>query len=165
MKLYEIATEYREIQAALEESGGELTPEIEARLTGNQETLAQKMESIAKLDAEWQAECRSCLEESERIGKLHDARMGAIESLRAYALRCLQSAGIKKVETPLFVISRQANPARVVVDDEDAIPAKFWIEKITSSISKDAIKDSIKAHPESPIPGVHLETRESLRIK
>ena len=55
MKLYEIATEYREIQAALEESGGELTPEIEARLTGNQETLAQKMESIAKLDAEWQA--------------------------------------------------------------------------------------------------------------
>lgn len=182
MKLYEIAGEYREIQAALEEAGGELTQEIEARLNVNQETLAQKLENIAKLDAELQAYCAACMEEVARLKALASSRERASDSLRAYALCCLQAAGIKKVETPLFIISRQANPARVVIDDEESIPIEFFSFSIDKKLSWDEVPEAfredcanylnkailkkyLETHPEITIPGVHLEAGESLRIK
>ncbi|MEW6234725.1 MAG: siphovirus Gp157 family protein [Candidatus Omnitrophota bacterium] len=180
MKLYEISQQYEEIMAELEGTEGALTPEIQQRLDAVEDDLKRKVENIACLIRQFQADGETCKSESERLTALRKSRERAAEGLKAYALGQLQRLGLKKVETELFVVSRQANPERVVIDDENELPGLFFTAKLTMPFvelpeelrpranrepDKTLIKKFIEAHPDAPIPGVHLEAGESLRIR
>jgi hypothetical protein len=97
------------------------------------------------------------------------ARRKALEtraaSLRRYLLENMLHAGIKRVECPEFVIAVRDNPPAVEVFDADQIPAEFTYmpDPPAPLISKNAIKDAIKAGRE--VPGARLTQGQRLEIK
>ena len=97
-------------------------------------------------------------EVAERIQKRAD-------SIRAYLLFHMQAITQKRIETPEVVIRRQNNPAAVVVTDEHAIPAQFWVqpEPPPLRIDKKAIKAAIDAG--ARVEGAYVEAGEHLRIE
>jgi len=180
MKLYEISHQYEEIMSELESTEGVLTPEIEQRLDAVEDILQQKMENIACLIRQFQADGELCKSECNRLTALRKSRERAADGLKAYALANLQRMNLKKVEAGRFVISRQSNPERVVIDNEDEVLSKFWIGKLTlpvneipeelidiavREVNKTAIKEYHKNYPQEEITGIHFELGESLRIR
>ena len=100
------------------------------------------------------------------------ARKAAIESrvqqIKTYLLRNMQQADILKIECPYFKISRQKNPAKVVIDDEKLIPISYWRQPPVPpppepKPDKKEILDDLKQGV--VIEGVHLEQNERLVIK
>lgn len=86
-------------------------------------------------------------------------------SLKAYLQFHFQAMGKTKLENELFVIKLAKNPPSVVIDDERAIPEKYWIQPPAPPrrIEKSAIAADIKAGHE--VPGAHTFQGERLEIK
>ena len=115
LTLYQISDEQRRINAMLEETGGELTPELEEALaiTRMEERLVEAMQTFDRPKVE-------------------------MDTMKLY---------LRKSE-------------RVVIDDENAVPADCKTIKV--EVSKTALKAHIKAGEDC---GAHLEENQSLQIK
>jgi hypothetical protein len=87
------------------------------------------------------------------------------ESLKAYALTQLKAAGISKVEHPLLRMSIKRNPAKVVVDFEDSIPAEYMKQPDPPPPKPDkaAIREALQSGLD--VAGAHLEWGDRLEIK
>lgn len=162
MKLYELTAEYDRLRDLADQAG---TPEDERAFM---DTLAAiggeldaKVDRIAALMAEFDADAEALKHEEQRL----EARRKAIESNRSrlsdYCLRCLKDAGIAKVKGDRFTVLIQANPPKVVVDEESKIPSTFWIAKPV--LDRAGISLALKNGQE--VPGARLERGESLRIR
>lgn len=81
---------------------------------------------------------------------------------RALIDRVLEALDVPKVELDIATLSRRPSPARVVIANEEAIPAEFW--RVTRSPDKNAIKAALKDG--TTIPGAFLSNGEpSLTIR
>lgn len=104
------------------------------------------------------------------------------ENLSRYILETMLRTGIKKIEGPALKISHQLNPAKVVIDDEGAIPPSFWRQPPPPEmeIDKAAIKEAIEEHQRRheaaqtlkqeffephPVPGARIVREPRLVIK
>lgn len=81
---------------------------------------------------------------------------------KGYLLTNMQKLDITKIECPLFTITRKKNPHKVVIDNEDKIPAEFKTTQEVVSIDKKGIKQALK---DGPVSWAHLEQGESVTIK
>lgn len=86
-------------------------------------------------------------------------------NLRAYMLNHMKVAGITKIEGPLLRISIKKNPAKVVIDFEDSIPAEYMRqpEPPPPAPDKAAIKAALQDGKD--VPGAHLEQGERVEVK
>ncbi|MBQ1524142.1 MAG: siphovirus Gp157 family protein, partial [Firmicutes bacterium] len=75
-----------EVSEALEESGGELTPEIEEKLESSKLTKVEVADGIKTLMAKVKTEDAALAEEIKRLQALKKARATALESLKRYLL-------------------------------------------------------------------------------
>ena len=162
--LYTLAAEYRSAADAL------------ADLELDEQTVADTMESLGgdlQTKAVNVAAFARNLEASAAAIKEAEAAMTArrksIEALaarlRAYLLDCMQMAGVKSVECPWFKIAQRENPARVVIDAVDLIPANYMRQPPAPPPEPDKtlIGNTIKAGGE--VPGAHMERGVRLEIK
>jgi len=100
--------------------------------------------------------------------KDQSARAKAIQhradGLRSYLHRCMEEAGIEKIEGPGISLSFRKSSA-VAIDEPGLIPVQFMRtpEPPPPAPDKKAIADAIKAGVE--VPGAHIEHRRSLQIK
>ena len=69
----------------------------------------------------------------------------------------------KKIETATGAFTIKNNPASLIIDDKNLIPARFIKTEQIDKIEKGEIKKAIKNGEE--IAGVHLETSQSLLIR
>lgn len=74
----------------------------------------------------------------------------------------LNRMGKKSVLTERGQMKIKKNPPKVIIDDEFSIPQQFIRQTITETIDKKAVKATISSG--TPVPGVHLESGESLVI-
>ncbi|WP_225748259.1 siphovirus Gp157 family protein [Eikenella sp. Marseille-P7795] len=83
--------------------------------------------------------------------------------LKSYLAANMKRSGIREIKADdgTFTSKFQKNPPAVTVYDEKQIPEEYWVAK--KEISKSVLKEAIKSGKE--IPGVKLESSESLRIK
>lgn len=87
------------------------------------------------------------------------------ERVRQYLLDNMIFAGVKKLETPYFVLSVRENPPKVIVDDEKLIPSEYFTDppppapKLDKKLVAQAIKDGHQ------VPGAHVERGMTLQIK
>lgn len=164
MKLYEID---RAIAGVLEdglvidEETGEVLfdedgfDQLDAARSDKMEAVGIFIKGLAS-DA---AELRS---EEKALAERRKSKEKKAERLKAYLLRSMQCLGDKKFETSrVAVIIRKSDVT--VIDEPDAIPARYVKEKIERQPDKAAIKKAIKAGEE--IRGAHIETRENLGVK
>ena len=141
MKLYEITDELALLHDQLEESGGELTESLVARLDALGGELQAKGENIGKFIINVLASAESFNNEIQRLERKKKASEALADRLKAYMKKCMEDAGIKKISTPLFDISIQKNGGKpaVTILDEKLVPARFLTVVTETTVDKDGI--------------------------
>jgi hypothetical protein len=161
--LYQLVAEYRtaaERLSDLDLDAQTIADTLES-LTGDLEVKAQNVAFM----------CRN-LEVTSAAIKAHEAEQKArreaidarADALRSYLQRCMEAAGIDKIEGPGVAIGFRKSSA-VVINEPGLIPAEFMRqpEPQAPTPDKKAIGDALKAGAE--VPGAHIEHRRNLTVK
>jgi Siphovirus Gp157 len=104
IRLYEIPVEAREIEAALSEGFGELTPELEERISTFMALGKDKIESAAIVVKSLEADAIECKSESNRLYARAQGLERAADRLKALMLTAVDGGFGGKVKTVKFTI-------------------------------------------------------------
>jgi molecular chaperone GrpE (heat shock protein) len=157
--LYHIASEYLAIADQLEESGGEITPDIEQALAINREQLQEKAGNYALVIKDFEHKNAAV---DEAITELKKSRQKAMESLKNRLKSAMELYGVERIESDFVKLSFRKSEA-VEIESEDLIPPIFKEQVVTEKIDKTAIKAALKGGTE--VPGARLDKRQNLQIK
>ena len=152
--LYQITTEFKQIEEALMESGGELTSEVELALKEVSGLLTLKTDSVVG----WVNSQEDLIEAADRRIKellTFKTRISrGVDSLNGYLLNCMDNLGEVEIKGQFNkVLIRK--PVKVLeIFDEDQIPTDYLTQVKTIKISKPDIKKAIKNGEE--VPGCRL---------
>ncbi len=162
--LYELTAAYSDLQNRLDDPDAD-EQQLTLWLDECSGALQEKCTDIAKVIGNLEATATAIADAEIRMNARRKAIENRIKSIKAYVLRNMQAADIHKIECPEFKISRQKNPASVIIDDEAAIAISYWRQPETPppSIDKRAILDDIKNGV--IVAGAHSEQTERLVIK
>jgi hypothetical protein len=157
----------------LEESGGELTPELEALLDNANMTFKEKVERVALKVRGLESEAEAIGDEVARLKARAMARENAAKSLKAYLQRCLEQAGETKVTGLLCTVAVQLNPPSLVVPESSDLAELYeagapGIEQVpaTFKVNKRDVLDKVKQYGDSILPSDWSVVRTpSLRIR
>lgn len=155
LKLYEIAPALHDALSAEEfneETISDLSLAFEEKAAGIIR-FSQKLDGFVEM----------AKAEEKRIAERRRAAENRRDSILSYLKRCMEVADITKLTLGTATASLQANPPKVVVHDEESIPARFVKIVQTTSIDKTGIRDAIK-HGEA-VPGCELVQEFGLRIR
>ena len=168
MKLYEIANEYEELLAAIEE--GEIPEEaIADTLEAVQGMLEEKADNLACYIKNLLAEVKAIKDEEEKLAERRKAKEKRADQLKAFLGNALQRAGMTKLETARNKLSFRSS-AGVVISDEETFIA--WAEEkapdlvkvtVAKKVALSAVQAAIKSGVE--IEGAVIEQRQNLQIK
>jgi len=161
MTMYELTGQWLELMAMAEDE--EIDPEILAdtieQVDGD---LEAKAENYAKVLRMLDGEAKAIDEEAKRLTARAKVIKNNCDRLKRSLEGMMIATGKRKFKTKLFSFGIQKNPARLVLDDAEAIPAEYWVPqepKLDNAAVKAAIEQGIE------ISGAHLEQGESLRIR
>lgn len=160
MKLYELTQNYLNLLDLLE------NPEVPAdiiqialeEVEGNFE---DKAENIVKLIKSVEGDIKTYKEEELRLSTRRKTLENKVSNLKEYLEGSLKAIGKTEIKGKLFTLKIQKNAPSVVIDDVNTIPKEYL--KIVEEVDKKKIKEDLKNGLE--IPGVKLESSESLRIR
>ena len=164
LKLYEIAAAYNQLEVlASDPDTGSV--EIEKWLDECTDALHDKCTNIVMFVENLDSTAAAIKDAEKRMSERRKAIENRVSSIKAYVLRSMQNNDITKIECDLFKISRQKNPASIVIDDEKAVPIRYWKqpEPPEPTIDKRAILDDIKQGV--VVDGAHMEQLERLVIR
>lgn len=193
MNIYEINAEALELEALVQESNGEITPEIEERLRINQENFNSKLDSYCKFIKYLELQIQFGESEINRIKQLIDNKTNLIEKLEHNIVESLKVFGTKdrvkdiwRYEIGTFKLGTRTSKS-VKILDENLIEDKFkkiqlsnlTVEQknnileilnlnednstIKEEISKTKIKEAIDAGEN--VIGAELTTKQSLQMR
>ena len=124
-----------------------------------------KAENLLKFERELLADVDALDTEIKRLTMRKNTIKNRTDALREYLRTNMERMEIEKIACPFFVITlRKASPV-LVVEDEGAIPAKYFVTiPATQRLDKKATLDALKAGEQ--IPGALIgESKRSLLIK
>lgn len=174
MKLYEIPIEANEIEATLSDNCGELTPELEGRISQFLKDGKDKIEAAAMVTMSLEDDANVCRTEAERLAKRAVGLENAAKRLKGLMLFAVDEGFGGKVKTAKFTIWGQNACGTVLfelVPGADiykvASEAPWAIRAADPELDKKALKEAYAANlalPESlivtEVPGTRF-----LRIK
>ena len=117
MNIYQIEQDLIEIFDELENNGGELTPELEARLTISQEEFKDKIEEYSKVITMLSNDINGIKEEQRRLKELADRKEKTIERIKNVMLKSVEqfgntkNTGVKYVDYGTGVVSIRRSTA------------------------------------------------------
>lgn len=158
--LYNITAEHRYLCNLLEESGGELTPEIEEALVINQGQLAVKAEAYAEIINKYTNLSTIAKARKEQMAATQATADKIVQRLKSRLLAAMEEFDTPKIESGVYRLFLRKTKA-VVVDDEAALPTAYRIMRTTAD--KAAIRAAIESGEE--VSGAHLQTNTNLIIK
>ena len=151
MTIYEITAEMQEIETILEESGGELTPELEERMTLNEENLTAKIDQYNALYRKFKATVATLDEEIKRLTALKKTATNSAKAITDRILFAMQAIGKSKIDgdtCKAYIRTTKAiqcdeerliDPYMYVIyQARQAMPAFISLE---TKVSKAALKD------------------------
>lgn len=155
MRLYEIT----EMYAAMEALDDNV--DITAALENIDSALEEKLENVAKLIRNLEAEAKAYEEEEKRLRAQKQAAKNRVESIKRYVKESLEEIGRDKVEAGIFKWSLQNGPGRVEITDETKIPEEYFVTEIKP------LKAEIKKAIEEGVitEGAEIVRDKSLRLR
>lgn len=160
MTMYELTGQWLELMAMAEDE--EIDPQILADTIEQVEgDLEAKAENYAKVLRMLDGEAKAIDEEAKRLTARAKTIKGNMDRLKRSLEGMMIATGKRKFKTKLFSFCVQKNPARLVLDDVEAIPEEYWVPQV--KLDNAAVKAAIEQGIE--ISGAHLEQGESLRIR
>ena len=150
LSLYHITSEQLRINELLEESGGELTPEIEEALAINETNFLTKSEGYIESIAKYKALAEAAdvrIKEMQRIKKTAENIEKRLKERLLWAMNAMELS--------------IRNTTSVNITDEAHIPS-YYI-KVETKIDKDTIKRDLKNG--IAVEGAELVTNQSIQIR
>lgn len=146
-RLHEITADFLALEDLLLESGGEVTPEVEALIAEMEGNLEAKADGYAALIQEWQADAEKWKAEEQRCAGHRKARENAAAALKARLCEAMVTLGREKVETERFKVAVQrAAPSVELLVEPDVLPEAYQrVIPATVSADKKAIADALKS--------------------
>jgi len=156
-----LMAEWREVMAAIDDAQGELTPEIEQRMALLDVSIPEKIDAWAyvmeRMEAEhefWKAR-RKVDHEVELKYERH------LEFAKTRLKGIMFEMGVVEMRGHDAKFQTVNSRARLTIQDENLIPAKYLTERFVYDIDKDKLRADIEAGIE--VEGVRLEKVTALR--
>lgn len=162
LSFYPVTKELTDIFIALEDNGGEVTPELEQALAINEEQFVAKAEDYGHAILNLKGMVAAAKAEKDRLAALQKFYENAQKRLTDALTTAMQVFGQDKVENATMRLSLRHSTA-TEVDDLDQVPAEFKTTKVEVVADKTAIKKAIQQGED--VPGAHLVENVSLQIK
>ena len=159
MKLYELAENYNELLALLdnEEATAE---ELADTLDGINDAIEVKVDNICRVRKYLEGKVEVYKAEAKRLTALAKQAENNAGSMKNYLDEQLKRMNIKKMDTELFKLSyRKSDSVNVI--DLDAVPEEY--KRITIALDKTAIKKAIKDG--KTVNGAELVINQNLQIR
>lgn len=155
MTLYELSESYLEILQMCDEDNAEIADALNAV----DSDIEDKVKNGIGLIRELQRRAENCDAEIKRFEKLKKATENNLERIRQIYLYNLKCMGKSKVVTPIgtMTVAKSGGKRKMVIDDENLVPADFKFTRYEEVIDKDALRDSLENG--EVIEGAHLEER------
>lgn len=158
--LYSISADFRTICDALEENGGELTPEIEEALTLVENNFLVKAENYIEAIALYQAKAEAVAERIAVFQRIKKTAENIEKRMKERLLQAMMVMDKDTVEVGLRKLSIRSSQA-VNITDEVRIPNQYI--KVETKVDKDALRRDLKAG--LVVEGAELVTNKSLQIR
>jgi hypothetical protein len=138
---------------------------IQDTLSGSSKDIERKIEDYGYVIRNLRAPALAIDEEIKRLQDRKKAIEKRADKVEYWLFHNMETAGISRVECPLFTIALQDNPPSVDVFDESLLPAEFLRHPAPPPPAPDkkAIAAAIKAGQE--VPGAVLKQGKRLVIK
>ena len=165
-RLWEIGDELAQIGAEISENGGELTPELEARLNALEGSFFEKVTKCALLARERGTLADGAAAEKDRLAAIEKADRRTADNLMAYINGCMAAAGIDKVDTARARVRRykSGTPSMHFIGDLADLPERLVkVVPEARSFNKSEAAAMLKAGEELPT-GVRAEYSHYVRI-
>lgn len=158
------AAEARALLQDLVLLGTEIDDETVELVVASETDLAAAV-AAALVEAETQtAAAKATAELIEVLAARRERQLARAERIRERIGRTLASLGLRRISTAAGTVSLTPAPARVIVTDEEAIPAEWWREKVVRSLDKAAIRQALQDGQE--VYGATLSNRsDTIRVR
>jgi len=160
--LYHISKEAVEIVNALEETEGELTPEIQAALTINQNDLADKGIMYGFVIKQRESNIDFIDSEIKRLQHLKKVETNTINRLKEAIINALHIYGLEKISSPTLTLSVRRSESVEIISEEQ-LADEYKVTKVTVAPDKIRIKEAIKSGKD--VEGAVIRENYSLQIK
>lgn len=161
MTLYEIADRYQE---ALNRLADPNLPSdaVADTLEGLAGELSAKAWHVAALVLNLEGEAELIRHAEERMARRRRALERRAASLQDYLKEQLQRLDLRELRSPEFMIRVKANPPRLVIDDEERLPAAFKQVEIVLRVDRTAVRAALESG--ASVPGARLEQGTHVEI-
>lgn len=163
MRLHELPAAQRHIDAMLEESGGEITPEIQHALALLDEEIGAKVDWVATVNRERASRVYGLNMEIARLAAMKKGAERSSESLERYLQATLEAMGCEKAEGRLFkaTIHKAGKPRIAWTKDVDQLPEGYR----RTTVAPD-LEAAHEAYENDMLPdGFSVQYTTSLRIR
>lgn len=160
MKLYELSSAYRQLEAAVDDESEDA--DLLALLEQISGELREKAVNVAKVLQNLESDAKAIKEAAKRMSDRARAAEGRASRMRDYLLQNMLGSGIHSIECDHFVLKVRDNPEAVVIDDATKIPAEY-LRQPPPEPDKRSILADIKHGV--VIDGVHTERGKRLEIR
>lgn len=159
--LFSIRQDHQRLIAMVEESDGELTPEIEAALQVNQRELSEYSVSLAYVAKSYDLTEQAIEEEIKRLQKLKETSLKRAKFFKQQIANAMNQFHVEVIQGETIRLSfRKADS--VLVEDERLIPMEYFAQP-PPILSKLSVKDALKAGKH--VPGACIVTNRHLQIR
>lgn len=135
--------------------------ELDSALAMIDDAIEQKADGYAVILSEMAGQEEILAKEIERLTKKRRVLQNNQRRMKENLQYVMEATGKRKFKTDYYSFSIQKNPARLVVDDEEAITDDYFI--MERSLDKKLLKEVLSTGHE--VNGAHLERGESVRIR
>ena len=168
MNLYDISTQHQELLDFINHDDfNELSFDDQHAILATKisldEQFSQRALSLAAYIENLRFENEALKVMENRIATRRKSSERKIETVLNYLLSSMQNMNLKELHNHQLRLVIKPNPCKVILDDEDSIPAEFKEIISTIKISKSAIAERLKQG--ETITGTHLEKSVRLEIK
>ena len=159
MTLFNLSQEQQMLNCMLEESGGELTPDIEQALEINQSNFIVKAENYGKAILHYKAMEAVIAAEQDRLLQMKRTIQNTQQRLKDSIADAMHLFGKDSMEFDTLKLSFRKY-TQVMIDENANIPNEFI--KVKTEIDKAGIKEALKTRN---IQGCRLQENLNLQVK
>lgn len=146
--------EAHQIESMLVESGGELTPEIEALVALNEKLLPQKVDNCVMLVKRMDLVASQYKEMAEQFMRMAKSAMKVSERVEENILQNMQLNAQSELIGGLYRYKVQNNPPSVRIDSEAGLPGEYLITETITKVDRRSLISALKEGKE--IEGAEL---------
>jgi len=156
--LFSLTADLIQLDELLTESGGELTPEVEAALTLLDAQLEEKTDHVAWYLRTCEARIMGYRAAEIELAGKRTTEQNKIDRLKQYVRACMDARGTRKLEGQVYTFAIQQNggkpPVRLLVEDPQAFPDEAV--RIVRSVDKEKVRELLAAGQLSDLAVVDL---------